>query len=219
MFAGEWQNLCAMTHIATAVVIPVKPLALAKSRLGAFPDEQRRELAAAFARDTITTALAAPGVTGVLVVTDDHAFATEISRDGTGAIPDGVSGDLNATLRQAAAEAVRRWPGSRVAALCADLPALVPSDLAEALARAGEVDGPAFVRDTDGSGTTLYVAPYDDFAPRFGAGSAAAHTDAGAIEVTGELATLRQDVDHVDDLSRALVLGVGPETSRVTGRH
>lgn len=208
-----------MTHPATAVVIPVKPLALAKSRLSAFPDEQRRELAAAFAHDTVAATLSPPGVVGVLVVTDDHAFAADIARAGCAVIPDGVADDLNGTLRQAAAEAARRWPDARVAALCADLPALVPADLETALAQAADVAGPSFVRDAGGSGTTFYASPYDAFAPSFGSGSAAAHLEAGAREISGDLASLRQDVDDVGDLSRALLLGVGQHTSRVTGRH
>jgi len=208
-----------MTRPATAVVIPVKPPALAKSRLRAFPDAQRRDLAAAFALDTVAAVRATAGVVGALVVTDDHVFASEIARSGCAVIPDGVSGDLNGTLRQAAAEAVRRWPGARVAALCADVPALLPSDLAAALDEGAAREGPSFVRDAAGSGTTLYVAPYDAFAPRFGTGSAQAHRDSGAHEVEGALASLRQDVDDVGDLSRALVLGVGEHTSRVTGRR
>jgi 2-phospho-L-lactate/phosphoenolpyruvate guanylyltransferase len=160
-----------MTRPATAVVIPVKPLAVAKSRLGAFPDDQRRDLAAAFARDTVAAVLATPGVVGALVVTDDHRFAAEVARAGCAVIPDGVSGDLNGSLRQAASEAVRQWPDARVAALCADLPALVPADLAVALEQAADVDGPSFVRDTGGSGTTFYSSPYDVFTPSFGTGS------------------------------------------------
>lgn len=204
---------------STAVVIPVKPLALAKSRLGAFPDEQRRDLAAAFAHDTVAASLSTPGVVGVMVVTDDHHFAADIARDGCAVIPDGVADDLNGTLRQAAAEATRRWPDARVAALCADLPALLPDDLETALAQAVAVAGASFVRDTGGSGTTLYAAPYDAFAPSFGSGSASAHLEAGASEITGALASLRQDVDDVGDLSRALLLGVGRHTSQATGRH
>lgn len=207
------------TAPSTAVVIPVKPPALAKSRLGAFPDAQRRDLAAAFALDTVAAAQATPGVAGVLVVTDDHVFAAEIARSGCSVIPDGVSGDLNGTLRQAAAEAVRRWPGVLVAALCADVPALRPADLADALAEAAGTDGAAFVRDAAGTGTTLYTAPYEAFAPCFGTDSAVAHLEAGAQEISGTLATLRQDVDDVGDLSRALVLGVGEHTSRATGRR
>ncbi len=42
---------------------------------------------------------------------------------------------------------------------------------------------PAFVPDAAGVGTTLYAAAYDEFDPRFGPGSRAAHLDAGAREL------------------------------------
>ena len=60
--------------------------------------------------------------------------------DGCEVIPDGASEDLNATLRQAAAEVGRRWPGATPVTLCADLPALVPDDLAAALRRGRRAD-------------------------------------------------------------------------------
>ncbi len=61
------------------------------------------------------------------------------------------------------------------------------------------------------------AAGLDDFAPRFGAGSRAAHREAGAVEVDGDLASLRQDVDDVGDLGRAMVLGVGAHTAAAMG--
>lgn len=198
------------------VVVPVKPPIVGKSRLGGLPDALREEYAAAFALDTVAAALAAPGVVAVLAVTDDHAFAARLAALGCSALPDGVADDLNATLEQAAAEAARRWPGAGVAALCADLPALRPDDLGAALAAWGG-GGPAFVADAAGTGTTLLVAQPDDFRPRFGPGSRAAHEAAGAVPLAGALASLRQDVDEVGDLGRALVLGVGPATAAVAG--
>lgn len=208
-----------MSAPATVVLLPVKPLALGKSRLTQLPEAHRRDLAEAFARDTIAAALATPAVTAVLVVTDDHTFAADLAGEGCSVIPDGVSDDLNGTLLQAAREAGRRWPGCRVAALCADLPALSPTDLAAALDATDHGDGPAYVRDVEGSGTTMYVAAEADFVPRFGPGSAAAHEADGAREIAGDLRTLRQDVDHVGDLSHALLLGVGPHTAAATGRR
>ena len=199
------------------VVVPVKPLALGKSRLQGLPTERRRELAAAFARDTVAAALGAGGVEAVLVVTDDVAFASELAGDRCEVIPDGVSDDLNGTLRQAAAEVHRRWPGTTPVALCADLPALVPADLEAALAAAGG-EGPVFVRDTSGEGTTMYAAPAASFEPHFGPGSARAHLTAGATELVVPVPTLRQDVDDLADLGRALVLGVGEHTARAAGR-
>ncbi len=193
------------------VVIPVKPPGVGKTRLVGMADEQRVALASAFAIDTVSACLATDAVSRVLVTTDDARFATTLTALGAEACPDGGSG-LNQALVQATAEAGRRWPALRPVALCADLPALRSEDLAAALA---SVTGhPAYVADAAGTGTTLYTASYDDFAPRFGADSARAHAAAGAAPVPGELAGLRQDVDDVVSLRAAIALGVGPATRR-----
>jgi len=199
------------------VLIPVKPPVRGKSRLAGLPDDLRSALATAFARDTIAAAQAAAAVAEVMVVTDDHAFAATVRETGCAVLPDGVTGSLNGSLVQAAAEARRRWPEYAVAALCADLPALVPGELSEALGAVA--DGPAFVADRAGTGTTLYaVPPGRPFEPRFGPGSAQAHQEAGATPVPGELISLRLDVDDAGDLGRAMVIGVGVHTSLVVGR-
>ena len=200
----------SMPPISFVVIVPVKPPARGKSRLDALPADRRRDLAAAFARDTVAAVRRTPQVEAALVVTDDYRFATELRADGCDVIPDGVSDDLNATLRQAAAEAGRRWPHAIPVALCADLPCLSDDDLAAALV---EVDGPAFVRDAAGTGTTMYAAPLALFEPAFGLDSAAAHRAAGAREITALAPTLRLDVDEPGDLERALELGVGVHTT------
>lgn len=198
------------------VLVPVKTLALAKSRLSGLPDDRRQELAAAFAQDTIAAVLDTPVVERVLVLTDDFRFADKLAEAGCTVIPDGAGDDLNTSLSQAAADARRRWPMLRPVAVTADLPSLTSFDLASALAEVG--DGAAYVADHTGSGTTLYTAPYADFAPLFGADSASAHDRAGAAAIDGDLASLRLDVDDVGDLGRALVLGVGTHTAAVTAR-
>ena len=198
------------------VIVPVKPPARGKSRLDALSADRRRDLAAAFARDTVAAVRRTPQVEAALVVTDDYRFATELRADGCDVIPDGVSDDLNATLQQAAAEAGRRWPHAIPVALCADLPCLSPDELAAALL---EVDGPAFVRDANGTGTTMYAAPRALFEPAFGLDSAASHRAAGAREITAPAPTLRLDVDEPDDLERALELGVGVHTTEAWRQH
>ena len=115
------------------VVVPVKPPALGKSRLVGMSDEQRRQLAEAFALDTVEAASSARGVEAVLVVTDDFRLAAAVRELGCAVVPDGVSNDLNATLVQGAAEVVRRWPGAVPVALCADLPGLRSDELADVL--------------------------------------------------------------------------------------
>jgi len=199
------------------VVVPVKPPAVAKSRLGGLGDDVRRALASAFAADTVEAALASERVACVLVVTDDHVLARELAGTGVEVILDGAAEDLNASLVQAAAELLRRHPGLRIAALCADLPALRPAELTRAL-DAASCKVMAFVPDADGGGTTVVTAPdLETFRPRFGHGSRAAHLDAGADEIgIDDIASVRRDVDTPADLADVLRLGIGPRTSRVT---
>jgi 2-phospho-L-lactate guanylyltransferase len=198
------------------VVVPVKPAAVAKSRLQPLGDAARRALVAAFAVDTVQAALECPAVGRVLVVTDDVQLALRLRELGADAVPDGESGSLNATLHQGAAELVRRTPELRPVALCADLPALRPLELARALA-AADASGPAFVADAAGVGTTMYAAhSLAEFDPRFGAASRAAHLASGATELPPEgISSLRSDVDTPEDLRTAAALGLGPRTSWV----
>jgi 2-phospho-L-lactate guanylyltransferase len=198
------------------VLVPVKPPAIAKSRLGGLGDEARRDLAAAFAADTVSAVLACDRVATVLVVTDDHETARGLRELGADVVPDGTA-DLNGSLVQAAAELHRRSPSLRIAAVCADLPALRPAELAAALDAAGTT-GSSFVPDDEGTGTTAVIAPtLEDFRPAFGPGSRRQHLDAGMHEVDGPgLPTLRRDVDDPDDLAEAIRLGVGRRTALVT---
>lgn len=195
------------------VLVPVKRPAVAKSRLAGLGDGRRQQLAGAFARDTVRAALACPVVEVVLAVTDDHRLARGLADLGAHVVPDGTE-DLNGSLVQAAAELARRWPHLGLAALCADLPALRPAELASALGGA-PADAAGFVPDADGTGTTLLVAPdLARFRPAFGPGSSAAHRDLGAVPLaTAGMPSLRRDVDTPDDLADAARLGVGTDTA------
>jgi len=237
------------------VLLPVKVLARAKSRLAVLAGERRGELALALASDTVAAVLACPEVARVVVVTSDPEAGPLLAALGAIVVPDepanrsaslgntglgntglentgalrgagvaGVLGDLgvqdplNAALRHGAAVAARRWPGTGLAALTADLPAVSPAELAAALRAAGAAAGlSAFVPDAACVGTTLYaVPPGGEFRPLFGGASRARHAAAGAIELDpGAFTGLRRDVDTPDDLREALSLGVGPFTRAV----
>lgn len=210
--------MCPATHSRpTVLVVPVKPPAVGKSRLGDLPANQRRDLAEAFALDTVEVALRTPGVIAVLAVTDDFHLAARLRSVGCVVMPDGVADDLNATLVQAAAEVVRRWPGAVPVALCADLPGLDATELRRVLDRVPQT-GAVFLRDRAGTGTTLYAADPAHFAPRFGVGSAAVHLAAGAEEIDVDAPSVRADVDDLADLTLALDTGVGPHTSAATAK-
>lgn len=198
------------------VLLPVKALPRAKPRFRTLDDPARQRLLLALACDTADAALGAEGVAGVLAVTDDVTLARALAALGCAVIPDG-SDDLNANLTQAAAEAVRRWPGAGVAVLCADLPAVRPAEITAAL-RGVPSGGAAYVVDHRGKGTTLYAAaPGAAFVPEFGFRSAELHAEAGAVAVAGELPGLRQDADDDADLDAVRLLGAGPRTAALLG--
>lgn len=192
------------------LVVPVKLLVLAKTRLGAFGDTARAALALAFAEDVVAAALACPLVARVVVVTDDVAAAAVLARPGVLVAPDAPDAGLNPALAHGAALLRADDPACGVAALSSDLPSLRPQDLADALA---QVRARAFVPDTEGLGTTLLAAaPGCALAPAYGPGSRAAHLGSGAVELCAAPA-LRRDVDTPHDLEEALRLGVGPRTA------
>ncbi len=202
-------------HSGWTIVVPVKTLLAAKTRLAAAAGPYRAALAVAIACDTVSAALACEDVARVIVVTGDPVPAEALSALGAHVVPDPNAG-LNAALRFGGAEAVRLAPGSPIGALQADLPALRPEELGVALASAADFDQ-SFVPDAAEIGTTFYgVRPGVAFAPRFGGESRARHLGAGAKELAPDgIPSVRRDVDTPSDLEEALALGVGPHTAAV----
>ncbi|MER5469303.1 2-phospho-L-lactate guanylyltransferase [Streptomyces sp. NPDC002935] len=202
------------------LVVPLKPLARAKSRLAdTASDVLRPGLALAFAQDTVAAALACAAVRDVAVVTGDALAGRELSALGARIVADEPGGGLNAALTHGAAVVRSRDPESAVAALNADLPALRPLELARVLAAAGEFPR-AFLADAAAIGTTLLAAsPGLELLPAFGGDSRNRHRASGAAELRLDAVdSVRQDVDTRDDLRAALTLGVGPRTAAAAAR-
>jgi 2-phospho-L-lactate guanylyltransferase len=200
-----------------AVVVPVKRLASAKSRLrGAIPGVPHERLALALVLDTVAAARACGSVTTVVVVTGDTVAAEALRAYGARIVPEPPGAGLNAALAHGAG--VAAGAEHPVAALTADLPALRPAELADVLRSAANRAGRAYVTDTGGTGTTLLAAsPGVPLDPHFGAGSGQAHARSGARLLAGAGATVRRDVDTADDLFAAAALGLGPNTSAAVG--
>lgn len=202
------------------LVIPLKPLARAKSRLAdTAADGVRPGLALAFALDTVAAALASPAVGGVAVVTNDALAGRELAALGARIVPDEPSAGLNAALTHAAATVRAAREEIPLAALNADLPALRPAELTRTLEAAAAFPR-AFLPDAAGIGTTLLTAAAGQVLhPAFGPGSRARHRATGAIELPlNSVDSVRQDVDTGDDLRAALALGVGPRTAAAAAR-
>jgi len=205
--------------LAWSLVIPVKVLARAKSRLAAHAGASRSALALAMAADTVSAAVACPAVGAVVVVTDDAEAASALGALGAVVVADEPARGLNPALAHGAAIAAARWPASGTGALAADLPAVRPGELDRGVPACRP--GPeAFVPDAAGTGTTLYTArPGVTFRPRFGPGSAGRHRTAGAAELLlPDAPGLRRDVDTPDDLRGAAALGLGPRTAALEAR-
>ena len=202
------------TTTAWGVVVPVKLLAIAKSRLASYGDPAREQLALAFAADVVTACLACPGVARVLVVTDDPRAGQALTALGAVVAPDDPDAGLNPALAHGA-ELLRAALGvCGVVTVSSDLPTLRPTDLAAALAVVPPL-GRAFVPDADARGTTLLAAgPGAGLLPAYGAGSRQRHLSSGAVELAAP-AALRRDVDTPGDLAEAVLLGVGRRTAAV----
>ncbi|MFC4562866.1 2-phospho-L-lactate guanylyltransferase [Nocardiopsis mangrovi] len=202
-----------------ALVVPVKRLSGAKSRLARLAGPHRADLALAIAADTVLAAARSARVAAVLVVTDDPRAAGALGGMGAGVIGGEPGTGLNPALLHGAAEAARRHPGLGVCALSADLPALRPAELDLVLAAAAG-HATSFLADAPGIGTTLYAAsPGAAFAPAFEGASRRRHADGGAAELAGAgVPSVRRDVDTPGDLREAVALGVGPHTAELLPR-
>jgi 2-phospho-L-lactate guanylyltransferase len=197
------------------VLLAMKALPGAKSRLrpAVASATDHADLVEAMRADTIAAVEAAGRVAHIVTIADAPGTSQLLVQSAPG---------LNTALREAAAYARAHWPRDGIAALVADLPALLPTDLDAAL-DAAALAPRGFVADTATTGTTMLTArPGVDLDPAFGVGSAARHAvDAVAIAAAPGL---RQDVDTWADLEACVPLGLGIRTAAAyrqftSGRH
>jgi 2-phospho-L-lactate guanylyltransferase len=202
------------TPLEWVVVVPVKRLDRAKTRLSGRSADERAALALAFALDTVRAALSCPHVRAVVVVTDDATVRDAVTAEGASWVPDEPDSGLNAALAHGADHVRATSPDLGLAVLAADLPALRGEELARALAAASDVPR-GFVADSGGTGTTLLTArPGVELDPRFGPRSRTAHLASGAVSLEpGPVPGLRRDVDTEVDLWDAGRLGLGHTTA------
>lgn len=186
---------------ATCVIVPVKGLGEAKSRLAAvFGPRQRAELVLAMLEDVLG-AVRAVHEGPLLLVTPDDDYAPSARRAGAELIED-AGGGYNAAVTQALAAASAREAGAALV-LPADQPRAQPAELRAAL-DALEEHAVVVAPSRDGGTGLLGLRPPDAIAPAFGIGSAARHhalgEAAGLAVARLELPSLHDDVDEAGDL-------------------
>ncbi len=217
-----WQDQPVQREVSSwsagwALVLPVQRAGRAKSRLVAPDGVDHEALARAIALDSLAAVRGSNLVGHRVVVTSDEVVGPAAAGAGDTVLVDPGSG-LSAAIRLAVSHVVKALPGTPVAVLLADVPALHAAQLTEAL-RAVSVHRSAFVPDAEGTGTVLLAARDPaDLRPAFGAESASRHEQGGATRLVLALPRLRRDVDTAAALAQAVELGVGPATRAALGR-
>jgi 2-phospho-L-lactate/phosphoenolpyruvate guanylyltransferase len=185
-----------------SVAIPVRSFEGAKSRLGAvLAAEERRELVDLLLRRTVAAALAARGVTEVIVVSPDPEVRRVAAAAGARPVEQRSRG-LNPALHEARAAAT----GDRLLILPADIPGIDAAAIERVLEAGDSTGRPSvvLVPDRHGRGTNaLLLDPPDVIDPAFGGDSRTGHAwlassaDAAYAEVRDVLGL---DVDTPEDL-------------------
>jgi 2-phospho-L-lactate guanylyltransferase len=158
------------------VIIPVKPLTRAKSRLSAvLSAEQRQQLAEMLLRHVIATVRQVPEVVGTLVISRDTK-ALAIARDaGTYTVQESGAPELNNALMRATS-VVAGWGGSAVLVLPADLPLISSEDVRNLVELGLEPHTIVLATDHQEDGTNaMLVRPPGLIPYAFGPGSFARH--------------------------------------------
>lgn len=189
-------------------VVPMKPLACAKSRLAAALGDDRREaLALAMFHDVLQTLCGCTWLGGVMVITRDPRIAAIARARGALVGTEAALHGYNAAVR-GAAECLSQQNRAMLV-VPGDVPLIDGADVAELLD--GLPAGPAMVlapaRDRRGT-NALACDPASLVQPRFGLDSFNAHRSAG--EAAGVTPVIRcnprfaLDIDNPADIDRLL---------------
>ncbi len=189
---------------ALCVIVPVKGLGEAKSRLASvLGPAQRASLVLAMLEDVLIAVRAAHDGP-LLLMTPDDEYTPAARRAGAELLAD-EGGGYNAAVAQALAAAGAR-EASAALVLPADQPRARPAELRAAI-EALEEHGVVVAPSRDGGTGLLGLRPPDAIAPAFGIGSGARHRalgEAAGLAVAWlELPSLRDDVDEAADLLRS----------------
>jgi len=193
--------------MSTWVIIPVKPLNRAKSRLaGVLSPEQREQLAESMFRHVLEVVRALPQIIGTLVISRDSR-ALAIAREyGAKTVQETGAPELNNALTRAT-QAVASWGGKAVLVLPADLPLVRVEDLEQMLAIGRGISTVVIATDRNADGTNaLYMSPPGVIPYAYGPGSYQRHIqlarEAGVEVKFFASENLALDVDIQEDLTQ-----------------
>lgn len=188
------------------VIIPVKPLSRAKSRLSqTLSPEQRQQLAEGLFRHVLGSVANVTQIAGMLVISRDTK-ALAIAREyGAHTVQESGAPELNNALMRAT-QVVANWKGSGVLILPADLPLITHDDVVGMIELGRGKTAVVIATDRNADGTNaLLIRPPGLIPYMYGPGSYRRHLTAaqevGAVVKTYESERLALDIDVADDLN------------------
>ena len=187
------------------VIIPVKPLGRAKSRLSeVLSPEERHALAERFLRQILRVVTAVQQVTGTLVISRDPQVLRIAREYGALTVQESGTPELNNALMRAT-QVVASWKGNAVLILPADLPLISAEDIVTMIGMSPKGESVVLASDQMGDGTNaMLVRPPGLFPYTYGTDSFQRHKkaaiDAGADVKIYDSHRVALDIDVPADL-------------------
>jgi 2-phospho-L-lactate/phosphoenolpyruvate guanylyltransferase len=195
MFESKWQ-----------AIVPAKGVHDSKTRLG------RRDLTIPILSDVVAALLGCSAIAAIKVVTPDPVIAQLASSLNCEIVPETTGNGLTSAIQDGLSQCNAEGHDN-VIVLLGDLPCLTSQHL-DSFLMCGSQYETAFLSDTEGTGTTMWMrTTRHSKPPSFGVRSRAKHWESGAREIVGDLFIgARRDVDTAVNLWDAVRIGVGPAT-------
>jgi 2-phospho-L-lactate guanylyltransferase len=196
------------------VIVPVKPLDRAKSRLAqVLSPEDRRRLAERMLHHVLKVIRDVPHLMGTLVISRDSKVLA-IARDyGARTVQESGTPELNNALMRAT-QVVARWKASAVFILPADLPLVSSEDIRSMISMGNGDSAMVIATDQQGDGTNaMFIRPPGLIGYSYGPGSFRRHVEMaqqiGVKPMVYSSERLSLDIDVPDDLKSYTELSKG----------
>ena len=189
------------------VIVPVKPLSQAKSRLaGVLMPDQRRGLAEGLLRHLLEVVQTVTTVTGTLVISRDTKALAIAREAGAHTVQESGAPELNRALMRAT-QVIGGWKGKAVLILPADLPLIAAEDVAKIIEMGQSPLTMVIATDSNEDGTNaMLIRPPGLIAYDYGPGSYHRHValaeEAGATVKIYASERLKLDIDLPEDLEK-----------------
>jgi 2-phospho-L-lactate/phosphoenolpyruvate guanylyltransferase len=189
------------------VLIPVKPLLRAKSRLAdVLTPKQREQLAEEMLRRTLQVVGAMPRIAGTLVISRD-SYVLAISRElGANTVQESGTPELNSALMRAT-QVLSGWRAGAVLVLPADIPLINQDDLNDVISFGQRAKTVVLTTDSRSDGTNVLLSrPPAAFSYAYGPQSFQRHQQLARLAKMDvkiyESPRLMLDIDTPQDYAR-----------------